>query len=644
MATVATQSMPNGINGINGTVPSYERVEPGSVNIIPADLASIHTSDISKENYEKAAEEWVEAFNKALQSPAISSHSLTELFLPQAFWRDHLCLSWNVHTFHGPQEMADFLNKGCRLKSVSIDKSSDFRKPTIASFDGKGKIQGVQTFLTTESDVGSGLGVARLVQGPDGKLKVFTLFTSMRELKGHEESVFGRRSAGVAHGGQPGRKNWQERRLADENFEDSDPAVLIIGAGQGGLTPAARLKMLGVNTLIIDKNERIGDNWRKRYHQLVLHDPVWYDHMPYLNFPPHWPIFTPKDKLAEFFECYAKLLELNVWTKTTIKESKWDASKKQWTVVVERAKEPGVSETRVLHPKHIIQATGHSGEKNFPSYIPGISEFKGDRLCHSSEFLGAKPNGNGKKAVVVGCCNSGHDIAQDFFEKGYDVTMVQRSSTCVISSKAILDIGLAGLYDEQGPPVEDADLAFWSIPTPVLKNIHQDVTVLQNKHDAELLAGLEKAGFKLDQGPNEAGLFMKYFQRGGGYYIDVGASQLIVDGKIKIKQGQEIAEILPHGIKFANGSELPADEIIFATGYKNMRTQARSIFGDELADQINDVWGFNKEGELRTIWTKTGHPGFWFFGGNLALCRYWSRVLALQIKALEEGICKYEDR
>jgi hypothetical protein len=264
-------------------------------------------------------------------------------------------------------------------------------------------------------------------------------------------------------------------------------------------------------------------------------------------------------------------------------------------------------------------------------------------LCHSSEFKGAKANSTGKKAIVVGCCNSGHDIAQDYFEHGYDVTMVQRSSTCVISSASILDIGLAGLYDETGPPVDDADVFFHSIPNPVLKAIHVAVTAAQNEHDAALLDGLTKAGFKLDQGPDGTGLFMKYFQRGGGYYIDVGASQLIVDGKIKIKQGQEIDEVLPHGMRFKDGSELEADEIVFATGYKNMRSQARQIFGDELADRVRDVWGFDKEGELRTMWRKTGHPGFWFFGGNLALCRYYSRMLAVQIKALEQGICKYED-
>jgi cation diffusion facilitator CzcD-associated flavoprotein CzcO len=395
--------------------------------------------------------------------------------------------------------------------------------------------------------------------------------------------------------------------------------------------------MLNIPSLMIDSNERVGDNWRKRYHQLVLHDPVWYDHMPYVEFPPHWPVFTPKDKLAEFFEAYVNLLELNAWTSTTLKSSSWDEEKKVWTVTLERKKSDGSIATRTLHPRHIIQATGHSGKKNFPT-IKGMQDFKGDRLCHSSEFPGAAPNAKGKKAIVVGCCNSGHDIAQDFREKGYDVTIVQRSTTCVISSAAITEIGLKGLYDEDSPPVEDADLIQHGCPASVFKAQQIKLTKVQNEFDRETLDGLRKAGFGLDSGPNDAGLLMKYYQRGGGYYIDVGASQLIIDGKIKVKQGQEISQILPNGIEFADGTQLPADEIVFATGYQNMRSQARLIFGDEVADRVGDIWGLNDEGEFRSIWQRTGHPGFWFMGGNLALSRYYSRILALQIKALEEGI------
>jgi hypothetical protein len=293
--------------------------------------------------------------------------------------------------------------------------------------------------------------------------------------------------------------------------------------------------------------------------------------------------------------------------------------------------------------QHIIQATGASGEPNFPSNIKGLNTFAGTRLIHSSKFTGATPSqGQNKRAIVVGCCNTGHDIAQDLYENGYSVTVIQRSSTTVVSAETFRG-NISPLYGEDGPPTEDADILFHSIPNAVLKRMNIDLTNVQNKTDAKTLEGLEKAGFKLDKGPDESGVWIKYLQRGGGYYLDVGCSQLIGDGKIKIKQGVEITEVVPTGLKFADGETLEADEIIFATGYLNMRTQCRKIFGDEVADQVNSVWGFDEEGETRTLWRKSGHRGFWFMGGNLALCRWYSRLLALQIKGLEEGIYKYEE-
>lgn len=323
--------------------------------------------------------------------------------------------------------------------------------------------------------------------------------------------------------------------------------------------------------------------------------------------------------------------------------SQWESEKKCWTVTVKRTKQDGTTETRTFHPRHIVQATGHSGKKNMPS-ISGMESFAGTRLCHSSDFPGAEEqpassdSSKKRKAIVIGSCNSAHDIAQDYLEKGYDITIVQRSSTHVVSSRAITDVGLKGLFCENGPEVDEADTLLHGLPTPVLKALQVKVCALQAEHDREMLDGLAKAGFKVDRGPDEAGLFIKYFQRGGGYYINVGASELIASGDIKVKQGQEISCVLPHGLRFADGSELEADEIVFATGYANMRTQTRAIFGDDVADRVGDVWGFNDEGEMRTIWQRSGHEGFWFHGGNLAMCRYYSRLLALQIKGLEEGL------
>ncbi|KAI6780916.1 indole-3-pyruvate monooxygenase-like protein [Emericellopsis cladophorae] len=621
-------------------VPSHVRCVPGSVNIHVATQPS--TPPKGPIDPDKVASTIVELINSALGKQDLSG--LAGLFVDNGYWRDHLALSWAFRTPCSPQAIQKFLQDsaksrdGFRLKSVSINSTSKDRAPQITKLDNEGKVDGVRFFIALETAIGRGSGLIRATQD-NGQWKIYTVYTRLDEIKGHEEALHQRRPRGVDHGGHPGRKNWAERRQEESNFLDKDPTVLIVGAGQAGLTASARLKMLGIPALMIDSNARIGDNWRKRYHQLVLHDPVWYDHLPYMPFPAQWPVFTPKDKLADFFEAYAKLLELDAWTSTELVKTEWDAATKTWSVTVKRAKADGTSETRTLHPKHLIQATGHSGKKNVPD-LPGAADFQGHRLCHSSEFPGARQDGQGKKAVVVGSCNSAHDIAQDFLEKGYDVTIVQRSSTHVVSSKGITDISNKDLYCEGGPPVDDADMLVHGLPTSVLKAAERATRRKHEELDSEMLAGLAKAGFKVDKGPDDAGLMFKYLQRGGGYYIDVGASALIASGDIKVKQGQEIARVLPNGLQFADGSTLEADEIVLATGYQNMRTQTRLMFGDHVADKVDEVWGLNEEGEFRTIWQHSGHPGFWFHGGNLALCRYYSKLLALQIMGLEAGLYK----
>ncbi|TVY17746.1 putative indole-3-pyruvate monooxygenase YUCCA1 [Lachnellula arida] len=621
-------------------LPSSERCEPGSFPLAIAEVPEI--SPANAIDAHTVASKWISSINKTLNTSDFGE--IPNLFLAGSYWRDQLCLSWNFHTLHGPEKIASILKDsktGSRIKWLDLDTSSALRSPT-AKLNDEGKVVEVQAFLTVVTDVGSGAGIVKLVP-QKGTWKAFTLFTFLKGIKGHEELVGKKRPVGVEHGEHTSQKNWLDQRVDEGAFGEGDePTVLILGAGQAGLTIAARLKMLGVKSLIIDRELNIGDNWRTRYHQLVLHDPIWFDHLPYLSFPETWPIFTPKDKLGDWFESYVKLLELNAWTQTSIKGSSWDDSTASWTVEVERI-DNGKTTTRTLHPKHVIQATGASGEANIPD-IKGLSTFKGDRIVHSSKYTAAKPShGKNKRAIIVGCCNSGHDIAQNYHENGYAVTMVQRSSTFVVSAEMNV-AGLIPLYCEGSPPTEDSDIMNFGVPNPVVKKAGIDATIVQQEElDRELLEGLEKAGFNLDRGPDGAGLWIKYLQKGGGYYIDVGCSQLIIDGKIKVKQGQEIAEILPNGIKFADDEILEADEIVLATGYLNMRTQCRRIFGSEVADRVKDVWGFDEEGETRTLWRKSGHPGFWFMAGNLALCRFYSRPLALQIKGLVEGIYKYDD-
>ena len=221
--------------------------------------------------------------------------------------------------------------------------------------------------------------------------------------------------------------------------------------------------------------------------------------MPYLHFPENWPVFAPKDKLAEWMESYAQLMELNVWPSTKLQQAKWDG--KRWEVTLERHFQNGDSEVRTVCPHHIIQATGVSGEPYVPK-IEGMNDFQGLRLCHSSQFSSAQSTATANRIVVVGSGVSAHDIAQDYHEHGHEVTMIQRSPTCVDTSAYIHG---QGLYSEGGPATEAADFITHSVPLALLKSREIEKTEKLELDNHEFFEGLRKAGFGVDKGPDGAG-------------------------------------------------------------------------------------------------------------------------------------------
>ena len=322
--------------------------------------------------------------------------------------------------------------------------------------------------------------------------------------------------------------------------------------------------------------------------------------MAYLPFPSNWPVFTPKDKLGDWFEAYASLMELNVWTKSGPKpdSTTYDDVTKTWTVDIER----GDGSSRILHPKHVVLCTGHAGEAKVPTFA-GQSDFKGNAY-HASYHQDASLTGNaaGKNVVVVGTGNSGHDIAQNYYESGANVTMVQRRGTYVISAAKGLFMLHEGMYDETGPPIEDADIAGQSLPIPVQFALNVGLTTKIAEVEKANIEGLTKAGFKVDFGDDKSGIYRKYITRGGGYYIDIGCSQLIIDGKVKVVQSPAgISHFEADSLVLANGNKLKADVVVLATGYDNMRTSARKILGDAVADRCKDVWDLDEEGEVNAV-------------------------------------------
>lgn len=301
-------------------VSSVNRVESGSHQCRAAILPSCPSVLGSPMDIAQA---WTTQFNSSLNSPSVKA--LGALFIEESYWWDQLCLSWDFRTFHGVEKISNFLKTvetELKIQSISIDLSAPHRYPAIRAVDYHGKAQCVQVWMNFETLVGRGIGITKLVQDTEdgNNWKAFTLFTTLRELKGHEESISHCRPNGANHGSLLGRSNWQDRQNALHEFSSEDPVVLVVGmqllimpsskrpddllyldCGQGGLASAARLKQLGIQTLVVDRTQRIGDSWRNRYHHLV-HDPVWFDHLPYMKFPDNWPV----SKVSE--EIHAHLL------------------------------------------------------------------------------------------------------------------------------------------------------------------------------------------------------------------------------------------------------------------------------------------------------------------------------------------------
>src|SRR6185436_573145 len=307
--------------------------------------------------------------------------------------------------------------------------------------------------------------------------------------------------------------NWLDDRMTALAYANRDPDVLVVGAGQAGLSIAARLVQLGVDTLIIDQWPRIGDNWRNRYHALVLHNQVHVNHLPYMPFPPTFPTYIPKDKVAAWFEAYADSLELNVWTATTFEGASYDEKAGRWTVTLRGAD----GTARIMRPRHVVMATGLSGSPVIPD-IPTLEKFRGTVL-HSSQYTSGEA-WRSKAALVIGSGNSGHDIAQDLHASGVRATLMQRGTTMVVNVEPSAQLPYA-LYDE-GPPLEDCDLITTATPLSLSRASHVRFTEQAKTMDQPLLDALKRKGFRLDDGDDGTGWQFKYLTRGGGYYFNVG--------------------------------------------------------------------------------------------------------------------------
>lgn len=574
-----------------------------------------------------AVENWLTDFGAALS--AGDATALAALFHPDSHWRDLLAFTWHISTVSGPDSIAETLcARAAETAPQSFRVNYDAAPPRMTMRGGKQDV--LETVFGFTTAVGRCSGVLRLTADEQdaGRLKAWTVLTTLDEMTGFAETTGTARPTGEAYSRDFKGPNWLDRRHIATAYDDRDPDVLVVGGGQAGLSIAARLTQLGVDTLIVDREERVGDNWRKRYHALVLHNQVHVNHLPYMPFPPNWPTYIPKDKLAGWFEYYAEAMELNFWTETEFSGGTYDETDGRWTADLIQ---PGGN--RTMRPRHIIMATSVTGIPNLP-VIPTLERFEGE-VIHSGAYTGALARKD-KRVLIIGTGTSAHDMAQDLQSNGATVSLIQRGATSVINVEPSAQLPYT-LYDE-GLSLETADLIATATPYVPLKAAHTAIAEESTRLDKDMLDALENVGFRIDH-EDKTGWQFKFMNRGGGYYFNVGCSDLIIDGKVGLIQYDDIDTFVAEGAKLKNGDIVAADTVILATGFKGQEAQVEKLLGPDVAERVGPVWGFGDDSqELRNMWMRTGQPGLWFIAGSFAQCRIFSKYLALQIKACEEGM------
>ncbi|MDA9164492.1 NAD(P)/FAD-dependent oxidoreductase [Alphaproteobacteria bacterium] len=578
-------------------------------------------------NIRSEVDNWLKSFNESILQQKNKDESikiLSNLFFEDSHWRDVLALTWKIQTVSGKSKIIeDLYNNILDVSAKHFQIDQERTPPREVIRGGKSVIEVILKFNTK---FGECEGIVRLYEDHEEQrqFKAWSFLTALSELNNSNNKEL-EKYQNTLEG-----PNWLDKRNKDRLFNNREPEVIVVGSGQAGLSIAARLKQQDIDTLIVDKNERVGDNWRNRYHSLKLHNQTHVNHLPYMPFPSTWPTYIPKDKLAGWFEYYAESMELNVWTQTTFLGAEYNEVEKKWIV---NLKLPDGT-IKIMKPKHIVMAIGVSSVPN-RTKIPGMNDYKG-KVIHSVDYDSGKDY-NGKNVLVYGTGTSAHDVAQDLYVHGANVKVVQRSPSMVVNVEPSAQLPYE-LYRE-GPSTDDCDLITISTPLSVLKKTHQLLTEKTKELDKPLLDKLKKVGFNLEFGEDGTGWQFKYLTRGGGYYFNVGASDLIADGKIDVIQFSDILAFTYSGIKMKSGDHHDIDLMVTATGYKGQEHVVEELFGKSVVENIGPIWGFDDQRqELRNMWMQTKQPGLWFHAGSLAQCRIFSKFLALQIKAIQDGI------
>ncbi|MER5915260.1 NAD(P)/FAD-dependent oxidoreductase [Streptomyces sp. NPDC001982] len=568
------------------------------------------------------AESWMADLESALARQ--DEDALTELFLPASYWRDLAALTWDVRQYWGRDEVLPRLLEYARAAQPSgFVVAADRSAPRILDGDMTEFFIGFRTVHGT----GSALVVAELDETAPHGLRARLIASTLTGLITRPAPEPTRRGYVPSSPGE----TWAQSRTAFHERCDTEPEVLVLGGAQSGVMMGARLEALGVPYVVVDKQSRTGDTWRGRYDALALHTPTYANDMPYVRQPDTFPDFLSKDQWADYLDSYTTMMGINRWGDTEFLSGTFDEQERRWTI---RLRMPD-GEVRVLFPRHLVTALGYTGTEPRIPDLPGLADFAGTVL-HSSLFhTGA--DYAGKRVLVVGSATSGHDIALDLADHGATVHMGQRGPSCVVPVAEAENFNVD--YTNPALTVEEIDQRRNSnFVFPLLLAKAQQETVRTEREYGELFDGLRKAGMQLTIGEEKAGWIYRLHKTFSGYYLDVGASQAIIEGRISIVQMADIERFVEDGVLLRDRRHIALDAIVLATGYRNVQHTVERLLGPEIAERVGAIGGVADDGEHRNLARPTGQPHLWMIFGGIMDARKMSEVLALQIAAQIDGL------
>ncbi|EXL54425.1 hypothetical protein FOCG_05294 [Fusarium oxysporum f. sp. radicis-lycopersici 26381] len=624
--------------------------------VLPTNTELGFTPDYGSVDAAKVAEEFIHVFAKAVEAQDVDA--IISAVHENGYWKDVELLTWDIRTLHGHDQIGTMLTERLSKTAITDIRLNPHVPATVETLGPD--LSFILLHLEFDFAHGTGVGVARLspfkaktgtaTDLADAKSwMIYSVGTAIETVHGWD-AEYGdkeRYQAGKYH--DPLGKSRTYQQIRDDEAagkEGFQPTVVIIGAGHTGLSMAARCKVLGIPHLIIEKGDGPGCSWASRYASLSLHGPTFTNHLPYLPFPHWFPVFLPAQQLAKFLKNYANVMDLNIWANSTLdgKTAVYDEDEGKWTLTVTR--QDGTK--HILHPRHLMIATGISGTLPNTPEVPGMNDFRqnGGIITHSSHHR-TDPEWKGKRAIVVGAATSGHDISFELTENGCDVTMIQRSATHVMSvEKSVRHLWKSREKTgrREGQDIDILDQAnFLKHSYPVEYEVMPRGQKIAREIDADLLQSLRDVGYRLHDGYHGGGAYSMFPFDQGGFYWDTGCCKLIADGKIKLVHS-EIEHFTTDGVKYKDGSSQKADVVVFATGYMNSKSAIQALLGDEMAKKCHERWEkgnaffLGPEGDSIINYCPLPQKGLYAMFHQFAFCRFHSARLALRIKAEELGI------